>query len=360
VSRVTKGLDPATAAEQAEAHAEQIALQPVDEARAVTRPNDLGETYVELERTALEDEQPPLWSAEGLQASRDAAKEAAGLKPAASAAERLVTGHLPILAGGEDRHIRAHEALGSYRRRAPGARKWHYLAKTGLLVGDVTTLAGSFIWLGEEPILATVMAVSAAVATVTAGLSGAEVRDVRARARRARPAEDLSEAQREYAHLFEHPDKGWPFTKALCWVSGAVAGTIAASIFALRASLEDPLVGLVFGGIAAAIAAASWIESYLYADDIADLLDTTEKDYQRELARHETLAASAAWRASDEALVEADSITAEYASRGEAAASHLRSLRFGILRRNPQVVGHGLPTEPTAIGQTARRNGGAK
>lgn len=357
---MAKELDPEAAALLAEANAEQIALQPIDEAHAVTRPHDLGETYLELERRALEDEQPPLFDATGLEASREAAKEAAGLAPAASAAERLAEGHVPILAAVEGRHARVHDALGAFRRRAPGATKWHYLAKTGLLVGDVTTLAGSFIWLGEEPVLATVMAVSAAVATVTAGLSGAEVRDVRSRARRARPAEELSEAQREYGHLFEHPDKGWPFVKALSWVSGAVAGTIAASIFALRASLEDPLVGLVFGGIAAAIAAASWIESYMYADDIADLLDTTEKDYQRELTRHEVLAASAARRGRAEALVEADSITKEHQKRGEAARHHLESLRYGVLRRNPQIVGHGGAVEPTAIGQTTRRSGGAK
>ena len=353
-----KDLDTETAALQAETAAEQIALQPVDEARAVARPGSIGETYAEAATKALEDEQPPLFHAAGLETSRESAKEAAGLKPVASAAERLVEGHLPLLQAAEDRHARAHDALGSFRRRPPSATKWHYLTKTGLLVGDVTTLAGSFIWLGEEPALATVMAVSAAVATVTAGLSGAEVRDVRNRARRARPVDALTEAQLEHAHLFEYPDRGWPIVKALSGVSVTVASTIAASIFALRASLEDPLVGAVFGGIAAAIAAASWIESYMYADDIADLLDTTERGYQRELARHEKLAASTLWKRREEALVEADSIAQEHQKRGEAAAHHLRSLRFGILRRNPQVVGHGPAAEATVIAQTARRAGG--
>lgn len=360
MSEVAYELDPESVALHVEAQAEQIALQPVDEACAVSRPDTIGETYVEMERCALEDEQPPLFHAAGLDASRTPAKEAAGLKPAASAAERLVEGHLPILKAAEERHTQAHDALGALRSRAPGAAKWHYLAKTGLLIGDVTTLAGSFIWLGEEPVLATVMAVSAAVATVTAGLSGREVRDIRNRARRALASEELAPALQEYGHLFKHPDKGWSFVKALSWVSVAVASTIAASIFALRASLEDPLVGLVFGGIAAAIAAASWIESYMYADDISDVLDTTEKDYQRELARHERLAASAPWRIREEAVVEADSIVEEHEKRGEAAEHHLRSLRYGILRRNPHVVGHGPAAEPTAIGQTTRRSGGAK
>lgn len=357
---MSKDFDPMVGAAEAEARAEQIALQRIDEAAAVARPTNIGVTYVELESEALEDEQPPLFDAAGLDASREAAKEAAGLAPAASAAARLLDGHLPILQAAEDRHVAAHDALASFRRRPPSTQKWHYLTKAGLIVGDVTTLAGSFIWLGEEPILAAVMAVSAATATVTAGLSGTEVRDVRNRQRRASTLEQLSENQRPFAHLFGAPDKGWAFVKALTWVSVSVAATIAIAIFALRSSLEDPLVGLVFGGIAAAIAAASWIESYMYADDIADLLDNADANYQLETARHERLAASAPWQRREEALVEAESISAEHTKRGEAARHHMTSLRFGILRRNPQVVGHGpAPTEPTVIGQTTRR-GGAK
>jgi len=360
VRTVADTRDPATAALEAEALAEQIALQPVDEANALARPNGIGETYLELERQSLEDEQPPLFDATGLEAAREAAKEAAGLAPAASAAQRLLDGHAPLLHATQARSLQARDALVAFRRRAPGAYKWHLLTKAGLLVGDITTLAGSFIWLGEEPALATVMAVSAAVATVTAGLSGAEVRDARNRARRARPSEALTEGQRGYAHLFEAPDPGWPFVRALAWVSVCVAGVIAAAIFALRSSIEDPLVGLVFGGIAAAIAAASWIESYMYADDIADLLDATDKDYRVELARAQQLASAPAWQRREQALIDADSITREHHARGEAARLHLRALRFGILRRNPQIVGHGYASEPTAIGQTTRRGGGAK
>lgn len=356
---MVKNLDPVATALEAEAQAEQIALQPIDTAAAVARPTSIGDTWVELERQPLEDEQPPLFDASGLEAAREPTKQAAGLAPAATGAQRLRDGHLPILEAAEERYIRASDALGSFRRRPPKAKLPHYLTKAGLLAGDLTTLAGSFIWLGEEPALATVMALSAAVATVTAGLSGTEVRDVRNRERRARPSEELTEKQQPFAHLFEAPDRGWRFVKALSWVSVSAAGTIATAIFALRASLEDPLVGLVFGGIAAAIAAASWIESYMYADDIADLLDGTEADYQREFTRHEKLAGSQPWRLREEALVEANSLTTEHTKRGEAARHHLRSLRFGILRRNPQVVGHGPAAEPTMIGQTTRR-GGAK
>ncbi|NYF28068.1 hypothetical protein [Microbacterium sp. JAI119] len=354
-----KDTDPMIAAAEADGRAEQIALPRIDEAAALPRPTTIGDTYAEMENRALEDEQPALFAATGTEASRASKAEAAGLAPAAEGGRRLVDGHLPMLEAAQRRHIETTDALASFRRRPARSKPWHFLAKGALLVGDVTGIAGAAIWMGELPAIAVVMAVSAATATVAAGLSGIEVRDVRNRDRRVRPFEELPEKQQPYAHLFEAPDRGWPFIKALTWVSVATAGTIATAIFALRSVVEDPIVGLVFGGIAASIAAASWIESYMYADDIADLLDNADADYEREVARHQRLAASAAWKRREEALVESDLLVAEHRDRGEAARHHLKALRFGILRRNPQVVGHGLAPNSAAIGQTARR-GGAK
>lgn len=352
-----KDIDPMIAAAEAEGRAEQIALPRIDEAAALPRPTTIGDTYAEMENRALEDEQPALFAATGTEASRASKAEAAGLAPAAEGGERLVDGHLPILEAAQRRYVEVTYALASFRRRPAKSTLWHYLAKLALLLGDLTGIAGATIWMGEVPVIAVIMAVSAATATVAAGLSGTEIRDLRNRARRARPVEQLLEQQQPYAHLFEAPDQGWPFVKALTWVSVAAAGTIATAIFALRSVLEDPIVGLVFGGIAASIAAASWIESYMYADDIADLLDNADADYEREVSRHERLAASTAWKRREEALVESDSLVAEHRERGEAARHHLTALRYGILRRNPQVVGHGPAPDSAAIGQTTRRGG---
>lgn len=357
---MSKPIDPLAGASEADARAEQIALPRVDEAGATPQPDSVAKLWVSPEYDELTLEQHELHEATADELARGADVEAAGLDPAASAASRLVEGHLQLLQAAEARYVDTHDALASFCRRPANSKKWHQLTKAGLLVGDVTTLAGSFIWLGEEPILAAVMAVSAAVATVTAGLSGGEVRDIRNRERRARPPEQLSEKQQPFAHLFEAPDRGWRFVKALSWVSVSVAGTIAAAIFALRATLEDPLVGLVFGGIAAAIAAASWIESYMYTDDVADLLDVTNADYQREVARHNALAASEPWKRREKALIAGKSIRAEHKHRGSAAGHHLQALLNGILRRNPQTAGNGPAADTTAVGQTTRRSGGAK
>ncbi|WP_415137464.1 hypothetical protein [Microbacterium sp.] len=348
------------AALQSEAEAAEVALQRIDEAAAVPRPSSIGSTYLELEREELELEQPEQFTALGIETARPLRAEAAGLALAAEAGRRLLDGHLPILTAAEERLVATTVVLSPHRRRAPKAKRWHYLAKTAFLCGDLAGVASAAIWLGEYPEIAVVMAIAAAAATVTAGLSGAEVRDLRARERRARPLDTLTEQERPFAPLFTAPDTGWPFVKALLWVSGAVASMIAVSVFALRASIEDPLAGAVFGGIAMAVAAASWIESYMYADEAADLIETAEADYARALARHQQLAGASAWRHRETVLAEAESVTAEHDHRGEAARRHLRALRFGVLRRNPQVVGHGPAAEHTAIGQTTRRGGGAQ
>jgi hypothetical protein len=350
-------IDPMMAAAEAETRTEQINLQRIDEASAVPRPVNIGVTYSELENEALEDEQPEQFAAAGIEASRPTEAEAAGLAPAASAAEKILGGHEKVLEAAEARLGDTLGALSPFRRRPPKAARWHYAAKSAFLVGDVAGISSAAIMLGEIPGIALVMAGSAAAATVAAGLSGTEVRDVRNRVRRARDADKLSEQQQPFAHLFEAPDRGWPFVKALCWVSVSIASTIACSIFALRSSVEDPLVGLVFGGIAASIAAASWVESYMYADDIADLIANAEADYKQTATRHQTLAGAAPWKRREEALVETDSITREHDKRGIGARLHLKSLRYGILRRNAQVVGHGPAAEPTTTHQTARRGG---
>jgi hypothetical protein len=356
---MAKDVDPLVGASEADARAEQIALPRVDEAGATPQPDAVAKLWVSPEYDELTQEQRQLHEAAAHEYARGADVEAAGLAPAASAAGRILDGHTGVLETVTATFITVLAVLTPHRRRPPKTKRWHLLAKTAFWLGDLAGITTAAIWLGEIPAIALVMAISAAAATVTAGLSGGEVRDVRDRVRRARPASDLQTELLPYAHHFDAPDHGWPYVKALVYVSVAVAGTIACAIFALRASIEDPLVGLVFGGIAAAIAAASWIESFCWTDAIADLLDNAEADYKRELTRHQTLAASDAWQRREEAVATATSIRAEQKHRGTGAGHHMQGLLYGILRRNPQTAGNGPAAEPTAIGQTARR-GGAK
>lgn len=354
---MARELDPLAGASAADEVAEQIALQRVDEAGATPQPESVAKLWVSPEYNKLDAEQHELFGALGVEQSREATVEAAGLAPAASTDQWLLDGQRVVVETVRATYVMVLTVLTPYRRRPPKAKRWHLLAKAAFLVGDIAGIATAAIWLGEIPAIAVIMALSAAAATVTAGLSGSEVRDIRDCIRRAVVLPNLPEALIPCRHLFEVPDRAWPYLKALLWVSGSVAGTIACAIFALRASIEDPLVGLVFGGIAAAIAAASWIESFCYADAIADLIDNAEADHARETAKHQKLAASAALQRHGEALATATSIQAEQSHRGDAAGHHMQALLYGILRRNPQTAGNGPAPEPSVIGQTTRRGG---
>lgn len=354
---MARELDPLAGASAADALAEQIALQRVDEAGATPQPDSVAKLWVSPEYDELRTEQHSLHDAVGVEQSREATVEAAGLTPATSADQWLLEGQRVVVETVKATYVKVLTVLTPYRRRPPKAKRWHLLAKAAFLVGDIAGIATAAIWLGEIPAIAVIMALSAAAATVTAGLSGSEVRDVRDCIRRAVLLPDLPDALLPYRHLFEAPDRAWPYVKALLWVSVSVAATVACAIFALRASIEDPLVGLVFGGIAAAIAAASWIESFCYADAVADLIDNAEADYARETERHQRLAGSTALQRHGEALATATSIQAEQSHRGTAAGHHMQALLYGILRRNPQTAGNGPTSEPPAIGQTTRRGG---
>lgn len=354
---MARELDPLAGASAADALAEQIALQRVDEAGATPQPNSVAKLWVSPEYDELRTEQHSLHDAVGVEQSREATVEAAGLTLASSADQWLLEGQRVVVETVKATYVTVLTVLTPYRRRPPRAKRWHLLAKAAFLVGDIAGIATAAIWLGEIPAIAVIMALSAAAATVTAGLSGSEVRDVRDCIRRAVLLPDLPDALLPYRHLFEAPERAWPYIKALLWVSVSVAATVACAIFALRASIEDPLVGLVFGGIAAAIAAASWIESFCYADAVADLIDNADADYTREVAKHQKLAASAALQRHNEALATATSIQAEQSHRGDAAGHHMQALLYGILRRNPQTAGNGPAAEPTTIGQTTRRGG---
>lgn len=354
---MARELDPLAGATAADALAEQIALLRVDEAGATPQPSSVAKLWISPEYDELTSEQRDLHAATAVSESRDATVEAAGLTLAASTDQWLLEGQRIVVETVKATYVTVLTVLTQYRRRPPKAKRWHLLAKAAFLVGDIAGIATAAIWLGEIPAIAVVMALSAAAATVTAGLSGSEVRDIRDCIRRAVLLPDLPDALLPYRHLFEAPDRAWPYVKALLWVSASVAATVACAIFALRASIEDPLVGLVFGGIAAAIAAASWIESYCYADAVADLIDNAEADYAREAERHQRLAGSTALQRHGEALATATSIQAEQSHRGTAAGHHMQALLYGILRRNPQTAGNGPASEPPAIGQTTRRGG---
>jgi len=355
VSIKNPGYDPT--ADRVEEYS-NLSLQQVDEAHrvdGVTGPA----LHVENELDAFGREQEPLWNAEGILQSRPALIVHSGLKVQAETAEHLSRRHRRLVKRAQRRLERTVAALSPFVRRKQGQKAW-FMVRTGLLLlGDVAGQAGAQIYYGEIPELALIQALAAGVAVVTAGLVGGEIKDLRMAAKRKIERTNLTKEQESFAHLFDGTDDGKHIVKALVYTGATVGVLISTGIFALRSTIDGPLSGLVYGALAAGIAAASFISSYIVTDEIADAIDTAEKDYERTLKRQTALAASAPLRTALEKIAEDESIRNEHDVRGQAALLTYEGLKHRVLRRNPGVAGHGPAVEPEPlVGRRAREDGG--
>ncbi|MET4782425.1 hypothetical protein [Glaciihabitans sp. UYNi722] len=335
-----------------------LSLQQVDEAHRINGTTGPA-LHVENELDAFGREQEPLWKAEGILQSRPALIAHAGLKVQAESAEHLSRRHRRLVKRAQRRLERTVAALSPFVRRKQGQKGW-FMVRTGLLLlGDVAGQAGAQIYYGEIPELALIQALAAGVAVVTAGLVGAEIKDLRMASKRKIERANLTKEQEPFAHLFDGTDDGKHIVKALVYTGVTVGVLISIGIFALRSTIDGPLSGLVYGALAAGIAAASFISSYIVTDEIADAIDTAEKDYERTIKRQTTLAASAPLKAALEKIAEDESIRGEHDVRGQAALLTYEGLKHRVLRRNPGVAGHGPAVEPEpVVGRRAREDGG--
>ena len=340
--------------EQAEA-ADGLRLQPVDQARGVARPDAFGQTYAESEYDTYADEQFPLWDAEGHTASRDAEIEAKGTEPSAQETLQQLDGQHVLLAAARDYYQSCLIALSPFRRREPGAKKWH-LARWGFLLGgDVAGQAGAALSYGEPYVTAIPQALATGMAAVTAGMVGADVRDRHLGALRHKETDDLAPELTPWAHLFTRAETPMATAKTATMVAVTAGILVAGGIFALRAGVEGILGGIVYGCLAGAISLASFINAYFYADEIADQIDAAEASYVTEAARATRLAGGRQVRRFNESTAESDSIKTEHTQRGEAAATRFRALKWRAMRGNPGVVGHGpTPTVDAPIGRRTR------
>ncbi len=347
--------DPLVVASEAEAAADQILLPQAPEADALPAPDSIDELWVEREYAELEIEQTPLWDAEGQVASRPAQTTASGLGMRADSDEWLTHTHAVVVEAARERLLLTVAVLMPHRRRAKGMKLWYQVAKFLFVFGDTAGFASAALWLGEEIPIAITLALSAAVATVAAGLVGVELRDSRSRQRRHRPVDELTEQERVFAHLFTKEDPGAHVVRHVVLVSAAAAGAIGIGIGALRAAVDDPLIGFIFGGIALAVAGGSFLVSYAGADEVSDLIDHAEADYERAVEIHRHYAAAEGWKRRSEMLADAESIRAEHVLRGKAAGDHIRALKARILRQNPHVAGHGPAAAAPPVGRTTRK-----
>ena len=334
-----------------------LSLQQVDEAHRIDGITGSA-LHVENELDAFGREQEPLWKAEGILQSRPALIAHSGLKVQAETAEHLSRRHRRLVKRAQRRLERTVAALSPFVRRKQGQKAW-FMVRTGLLLlGDVAGQAGAQIYYGEIPELAFIQALAAGVAVVTAGLVGGEIKDLRMAGKRKTPRANLTKQQEPFAHLFDGTDDGKHIVKALVYTGATVGVLISTGIFALRSTIDGPLSGLVYGALAAGIAAASFISSYIVTDEIADAIDTAEKDYERTIKRQTNLAASAPLKTALEKTAEDESIRQEHEVRGQAALLTYEGLKHRVLRRNPGVAGHGPADAPEpVVGRRAREDG---
>jgi hypothetical protein len=213
-----------------------------------------------------------------------------------------------------------------------------------LLLGDIAGIAGAAVLLGEIPYLAVLQAVASAIAAVTAGLIGNDIRDARLARRRAR--EKLAPEHQTFAWVYSGADGGEKIVKAMVCAAIVITLLIGVGIVTLRAGVEGSLGGTVFGCLAIAICLASALNSYTYTDEIADLLDHAYSRYEQALTKLAKLAKSKPVARYNAAIGEVTSIKAEHTQLGIAGALHYEALKYGISRGNPAVMGHGPTPAP--------------
>lgn len=335
VKQGSSGVDPFV-------DAEQIELLGVQHTAVALRPPELGRTYLEDEFDEWAVEQPSSWAAEAEVAARLSLVSAAKTQAKASTAWDLSERQASVVDMTRDDYVKTMRVLAPFVRREAHAKFWYLLRWGVLLGGDVAGITGAAVLLGEIPELAVMQACSAGMATVTAGLVGVDLKDLRLAARRATDPSDLTPELRPWTHLFRGVDPGGTRVKTVALAALAIGLTVGVAIFGLRASVEGGVSGLVFGGLAAAFAAASFVNTWWYADEMADQIDQARTRYETELKRQQQLAGRPELATYQGAAEERDSINREHQLRGDAAKSAITALKHRALRRNPQVVGHGV------------------
>jgi hypothetical protein len=341
--------------EAATAEADSIVLPRIDEASATARPATVGTTYVEQEYDAQSDEQQHMHVATGEAAARPHRMRADGLRVQVEETSYLLQQSRLRLNRARKLHRHAVTTLTVYTRRDRFALYRYVAAWFFLGLGDAAGILGAAITLGEIPLIALGQALATGFAAVTSGQAGADLKDLRMARQRQRNPKELTEAEGRYRHLFTGMDAGVSIMKVVGWMSLTIVLIISIGIFSLRLSVEGMVAGLAFGALAAGTALGSFVSTYSYTDDVADLLATYERRYRKAVKEHTRLASASTVQELAEATAAAKSLTVEHIHRGNAASRRIDALCQRVLRRNPGVLGHGpAAEEPTIIGRRFR------
>jgi hypothetical protein len=336
--------------QEANDRAEAVTYPPTDETPAVAMPSTIDRGWHEPEYDKLAAEQKPLHTALGEKIARPFTVLAERWRSRHDTDRHAIDTQQDVVKRAKASLDLHNEALAGHTRREPHAKLMYLLRWALLLLGDIAGIAGAAVLLGEIPYLAVSQAVASAIAAITAGLIGNDIRDARLARRRARDPNETPEHKtpehKTFAWVYSGADVGEKIVKAMVCAAIVITLLIGVGIFTLRAGVEGSLGGTVFGCLAMAICLASALNSYTYTDEIADLLDHAYSRYERALRKLAKLAKSKAVARYNGAIAEATSIKAEHTQLGIAGAIHYEALKYGISRGNPAVMGHGPTPAP--------------
>jgi hypothetical protein len=334
--------------------AEGISLRPTETAEAQPMPDTVEKLWVAEEYDQRGYEQIHLHAAEGLSLARPDQIKAASLTDRVAVVRDLTAMSRETCKALHEGHLRTEKALRPYVRRPHGAKTLYYVVMSALLLGVVAGISGALILRGEVVYLALAQSISAAFATVVSGFIGRDIRDLERHHYRRRDPYGLPAELKEFWHLFQgSKPAGERIVRQVVLLAGFLALFIGTAIFALGAAVGGFAGGAVFGLFALAICLGSFVNAYMFADDVADLIDTTARAARKAAKDVNRLSKTRDLKEQNSAAASAESIKAEYDKRGSAALTQFQALKYLIHRNNPQVAGHGRrargPAGPSVV-----------
>lgn len=348
-------------------YAENVHLERPESTSGMTvRPSNAS-SYVEQEFEHYGDEQFLKHEANGVREARPSREQAAAVEYEATRAEERAKANQARFEQVQADHDHAWHWLLPFVRRAPGGHRLYLTWFVLLGLGDAAGVFGAALMWGELVPVALGQALASGAAAVAAGWVGADVRERRdadARARLASSGDLSDDLIGRYPSLFVPTERERSTYELTLAVAVVIVICLASAIFALRAAVEASLLaGVIFGGLAAATALGSFVNSWRHADQVSDLLERYSLRYGMAAGEHERLVNHPAPAERDGSKIRAVQIEAEHQILGLAAKQGVLALQQGVLRRNPHVFGHGQSERrnaPTPVGRKPLRRDDAE
>lgn len=320
------------------ARADRVSIESPEPVGAMVRAD--GATYdVEREYDEIGIEQKTIWRADGSKASRPARVKGDAVGPQASTVRDLMDPAWSRVRATGEAFDQIRQRLLPFAPRRAFESKRYVITWIALILGDIAGIFGAALSYGEVPFNALGQAVASSVAAVTAGLVGADVKAAHV-AKAIRSAGTKDEDVAGFGILGALATDSATYGLVLR-MAAAVSTALVVGIFALRMTIEGVTGGLVFGGLSFAIAGASFINAWVHANPAAELLDAYKDAHEEAKAQYMALGGHPVLANEAASHAEASLIEAEHEIRGQGAQRHVEALKWGILRRHPQIFGHG-------------------